>query len=124
MSFALRNANVEAQTADSGALDERRAPSTLLAFAQDPVRVASLGFTAGFVWWLTRSGGLLTSMLMGVPAWRHLDLLPVVARRRDDDDDLGLDSALDSLPADDAEDSALLDLFEAQAAPHQARSAL
>ena len=45
-----------------------------------------VGFTAGFVWWLTRSGGLLTSMLMGAPAWRHLDLLPVVARRGNDDD--------------------------------------
>jgi hypothetical protein len=54
---------------------------------QDPVRVASATLTAGFVWWLTRSGGLLTSILMGIPAWRHVDLLPVLATRRDDDDE-------------------------------------
>jgi hypothetical protein len=51
------------------------------------VRVASATLTAGFVWWLTRSGGLLTSILMGIPAWRHVDLLPVLAPARDDEDD-------------------------------------
>ena len=58
-----------------------------VAAVQDPVRVASATLTAGFVWWLTRSGGLLTSILMGIPAWRHVDLLPVLAPRRDEDDD-------------------------------------
>jgi hypothetical protein len=87
--------------------------------------MASVGFTAGFVWWLTRSGGLLTSMLMGVPAWRHLDLLPVVARRSDDDDDN--DDGPDSQPSSTTgglDDSALFDLFEAKAAPQQPRSSL
>ena len=48
---------------------------------------AAASFTAGFVWWLTRSGGMLTMMLMGIPAWRHVDLLPVLARDVDDRED-------------------------------------
>jgi hypothetical protein len=126
VTLALRNAAVEAEVADLGDSGDHRAPSTLMEILQDPVRVASVGFTAGFVWWLTRSGGLLTSMLMGVPAWRHLDLLPVLARRRDGDegdDDNAPDSKHPSNEADDLDDSALLDLFEAKPAPHQARSA-
>ncbi|WP_292443472.1 hypothetical protein [Methylibium sp.] len=81
-------------------------------------------FTAGFVWWLTRSGGLITTMLMGVPAWRHVDLLPVLARSNDeaeDDDDRGDDSDDDSggnfdtsSTPTDHEDSAVAELFEAE----------
>lgn len=29
----------------------------------------------------------MTMMLMGVPAWRHLDLLPILARRLPEDED-------------------------------------
>jgi hypothetical protein len=74
-----------------------------------PANAAAVGFTAGFIWWLTRSGGMLTMMLMGIPAWRHVDLLPVLARPADDDrgDDMdddkfivdperALDTALDA----------------------------
>lgn len=43
-----------------------------------PVHVASVTFTTGFMWYLTRSGVLITSIVMGVPAWRQVDLLPVV----------------------------------------------
>jgi hypothetical protein len=52
-----------------------------------PSRAVAATFTAGFIWWMTRSGGMLTMMLMGVPAWRHIDLLPVLARDLDDDDE-------------------------------------
>jgi hypothetical protein len=77
---------------DIGPVDGERpaegdASQPFIAAVQDPVRVASATLTAGFVWWLTRSGGLLTSILMGIPAWRHVDLLPVLTPRRDDDDD-------------------------------------
>jgi hypothetical protein len=64
--------------------------------------VASVSFSAGFIWWLTRGGGLLTSMLMGVPAWRHVDLLPVLARNFDDEEDEdGLDAPLPQRPKAD-----------------------
>jgi hypothetical protein len=86
--FGVRGGTVEAEHDDS----DTPAPSdgaakAFVAAVQDPVRVASATLTAGFVWWLTRSGGLLTSILMGIPAWRHVDLLPVLASRPDDDDE-------------------------------------
>ena len=57
----------------------------ILRVVTDPVKVSSVAFTAGFVWWLTRGGGLLATMLMGIPAWRHIDLAPVLARGFDED---------------------------------------
>ena len=51
-----------------------------------PVVLTGSAITAGFVWWLTRSGGVLTLILMGVPAWRHVDLLPIVARFDEEED--------------------------------------
>ncbi len=89
--FALRGSLIETDTSDgSSRTASRDSDDALLAALQDPVRVASATLTAGFVWWLTRSGGLLTSILMGIPAWRHVDLLPVLAPARDDEDDDGL----------------------------------
>ena len=45
----------------------------------DTVRYAGVALSAGVVWWVTRAGGLVASMLATAPAWRHLDLLPVLA---------------------------------------------
>jgi hypothetical protein len=101
---------------DTGAVDGERpaegdASQPFAAAVQDPVRVASATLTAGFVWWLTRSGGLLTSILMGIPAWRHVDLLPVLTpRREDDDDDESGDAAGDSVGAA-TEDSTIDEFF-------------
>jgi hypothetical protein len=67
------------------ALNDDSVARTALSVLQDPVRMASASLTAGFVWWLTRGGGLLTSILMGVPAWRHVDLLPILASGKDDE---------------------------------------
>jgi hypothetical protein len=87
-SAAHRSVPIEADTAgtarDAG---EHHTPATLGEIVRDPVRVSSVAFSAGFIWWLTRSGGLLMTMLMGIPAWRHIDLLPVLARPIDDEDD-------------------------------------
>lgn len=44
-------------------------------------RVASfsgIALSAGFVAWLLRSGSLLASFLVSLPAWRHFDPLPVL----------------------------------------------
>jgi hypothetical protein len=81
----------------------------------DPVRVASVTFTAGFIWWLTRSGGLLTTMLMGIPAWRHVDLLPVLAHPIDDepeDDEPDDPARRESEPADDDDAAEVSVLFD------------
>ena len=58
----------------------------LLIEVTQPAKLTGLSLTAGFVWWLTRGGGMLATVLMSVPAWRHMDLLPVMARGDDDDD--------------------------------------
>ena len=63
-----------------------RGEQLLLEITQ-PRRVAGVSLTAGFVWWLTRGGGMLATVLMSVPAWRHMDLLPVMARSDEDEDD-------------------------------------
>jgi Cadherin-like domain len=73
----------------------------------EPANVASVSMTAGFVWWLTRGGGMLATVLMGVPAWRHIDLLPVMARDLDDEDDED--------DEDKAEDSDLDGMFDRRA---------
>ena len=64
-----------------------QAETTLSLGEIDLADAAAVSFTAGFVWWLTRSGGMLTMMLMGIPAWRHVDLLPVLAEDLDDRDE-------------------------------------
>jgi trimeric autotransporter adhesin len=83
----LRGSSLEVDAGDESLALGINTQQTFTAAAQDPVRVASATLTAGFIWWLTRSGGLLTSILMGIPAWRHVDLLPVLAPRADDDDE-------------------------------------
>jgi hypothetical protein len=86
----------------------------------DPVRVTGITLTAGVLWSLTRSGGLLTTILMGVPAWRHVDLLPVLANQPEDDaTDADKDAELVRRGTDDAhldhlnnDDSGAAELFE------------
>ncbi|MEE8145959.1 MAG: hypothetical protein V3T24_00010, partial [Longimicrobiales bacterium] len=45
----------------------------------------STGLSVGYVIWLTRGGLLLTSLLSSMPAWRLIDPIPILARRRDDE---------------------------------------
>jgi Domain of unknown function (DUF4347)/Cadherin domain/Right handed beta helix region/Laminin G domain len=109
--FTLRGSSLDAASNDDGLGAVRGSTEeTVLAALQDPVRVASVTLTAGFVWWLTRSGGLLTSILMGIPAWRHVDLLPVLAPGRDDDEEEETDSQQDEAEPS-RRDSQIDDLF-------------
>ena len=98
--------------------------SALQAALSDPLSVTGLGVTAGFVWWLTRAGGLLTTVLMGVPAWRHVDLLPVLARGDDEDEDEedaeDADTTFKDSEIDEADDLAVADLFNHRAAATRA----
>jgi Domain of unknown function (DUF4347)/Cadherin domain/Right handed beta helix region/Periplasmic copper-binding protein (NosD) len=113
--FALRGSSIDTDAGDDTLRAAGRgADEAVLAAMSDPVRVASATLTAGFVWWLTRSGGLLTSILMGIPAWRHVDLLPVLAPAQDDEDDdedsQGADSRHDAAEPS-RRDSQIDDLF-------------
>jgi hypothetical protein len=115
--LAYGSAEVGAATAQASA-EASPAPSTLSDIVQDPVRIASVVFTAGLIWWLTRSGGLLTTMLLGVPAWRHVDLLPVPASPPEDeeDDEDSRPRGGSDAPSNAAGDSALAQSFERKAA--------
>jgi hypothetical protein len=42
------------------------------------VSVSGIALSAGFVAWILRSGSLLASFLVSMPAWRHFDPLPVL----------------------------------------------
>jgi hypothetical protein len=46
------------------------------------VRMASVGLSVGVVSWVLRAGGIASSLLAGVPAWRYLDPLPILERSR------------------------------------------
>ncbi|MEG0822384.1 MAG: cadherin domain-containing protein, partial [Burkholderiaceae bacterium] len=59
-----------------------------------------LVLVAGFVWWASGLG-LFATLLVGTPTLRHVDLLPILAGRRDEDDgddDNDDDDGYDSVP--------------------------
>ena len=45
---------------------------------KEPIFIASALISAGAVWWAARGLALATAMMMGAPAWRQIDMLPVV----------------------------------------------
>ena len=49
----------------------------------DGMQFASIALTIGAVGWAVRAGGLLTSLLVGMPVWREFDPLPVVAEDKE-----------------------------------------
>jgi hypothetical protein len=93
-------------------------------FFEDPVRLVGTAFAAGFVWWASRSGGLIAALAMGLPAWRHVDFLPVLAKDDDDEeDDDALDTPMNSIevsPATVASEESFARMIEADA-PRNAR---
>ena len=60
------------------------APVTRAARLLAAVRVAGLCLSAGVVTWVLRAGGLLSGLMASLPAWRHVDPLPILARGRRD----------------------------------------
>ncbi|MFK7966761.1 MAG: cadherin-like domain-containing protein, partial [Burkholderiaceae bacterium] len=58
----------------------REPADSFVEFVFDPIKIGSTLVSLGIVWWLTRAGGLITTILMGIPTWRHLDLLPIVSK--------------------------------------------
>jgi len=53
----------------------------------DSVKFGGLALSVGAVWWASRLGGLVGSMLASAPAWRHMDPLPVLGKGDDEDDE-------------------------------------
>ncbi|MEZ5728586.1 MAG: hypothetical protein R3E48_11580 [Burkholderiaceae bacterium] len=59
---------------------EREAESAFDQLLNDPIRMTAAIVSASAVWWAARAIGLFTSLLLGAPSWRSVDLLPVVMR--------------------------------------------
>jgi hypothetical protein len=49
-------------------------------------QITAVSLSVGAVWWALRAGGLFTSLLTSLPAWRSFDVLPVLSRDEDDDE--------------------------------------
>jgi hypothetical protein len=50
-------------------------------------QITAVSLSVGAVWWALRAGGLFTSLLTSLPAWRSFDVLPVLSRDDDEDDE-------------------------------------
>ena len=82
---------VEHVMGDSGG--NRISPSVQVEIIQDEqfrveilsqgAQITAVSLSVGAVWWALRAGGLFTSLLTSLPAWRSFDVLPVLSR--DDD---------------------------------------
>jgi hypothetical protein len=72
------------------------------------VELTGVALSVGAVWWASRAGGLVASLLMAAPAWRTFDPLPVLGPEDKDDRDWGGD--VDDEMARDEEGVA--DLFD------------
>jgi CSLREA domain-containing protein len=55
------------------------------------VELTGVALSVGAVWWASRAGGLVASLLMAAPAWRTFDPLPVLGPEDEDDRDWGGD---------------------------------
>jgi hypothetical protein len=70
-----RNGRLVLPGTDGG---EQEAAAEALQLSSDEVQAVGAMLTAGSVWWALRAGGLVTSLLGTLPAWRHVDLLAVL----------------------------------------------
>lgn len=70
----------------AGVLDEAPEP-TRLELALKSMQLASLALSVGVVTWILRAGGLISSLLASLPAWRHMDPLPILARDDEEDEE-------------------------------------
>ena len=73
-------------------------------------KLSGVALSVGAVWWATRAGGLLASLLATAPAWRSIDPLPIFGATKDDEDDPYSAHAQDDESARD--DSAVGELLE------------
>ena len=59
--------------------DEASGGSRPLLSFENGVKFSGALATAGFVAWALRSAGIMTTLLVSMPAWRHLDPIPVLS---------------------------------------------
>jgi len=67
-----------------------------LASVSTAIKTGGLSLSLGMIWWATRAGSLLTSLIITTPAWRTLDPLPILVSDDDDEAMAGTQSAADA----------------------------
>ena len=97
MDFMLRSDSLSATTSSSASL--RIAEGNLKEALQDKdgevdvrvvlqaIELTGVALSVGAVWWATRAGALVASLLVSVPAWRSFDPLMVLGPEDEDDRD-------------------------------------
>ena len=55
------------------------------------VELSGVALSVGVVWWATRAGGLVASLLMAAPAWRSFDPLPVLGPQDENESGWGVE---------------------------------
>uniref|UniRef100_UPI002FDF5167 Ig-like domain-containing protein n=2 Tax=Zoogloea TaxID=349 RepID=UPI002FDF5167 len=97
MDFMLRSDSLGATTSSSASL--RVAEGNLKDSLQDKdgevdvrvvlqaIELTGVALSVGAVWWATRAGALVASLLVSVPAWRSFDPLMVLGPEDEDDRD-------------------------------------
>jgi hypothetical protein len=78
-----RDWTIDSAFGDRSALQGKDETTILL----DTAEMGGIALSVGVVWWASRLTGVIGSLLTSLPAWRHLDPLPVIGR--DDENEEG-----------------------------------
>jgi VCBS repeat-containing protein len=94
-------------------LDEsEKAKEKELELSAEAITGVSITLTAGFVSWALRAGSLMASLLAAMPAWRHLDPMPILAaNEKDQKESLPIEHDLDNIQNEKTENK-VDELFE------------
>ncbi|BBB28359.1 DUF4347 domain-containing protein [Neptunomonas japonica] len=83
-----------------------------LELSAEAITGVSITLTAGFVSWALRAGSLMASLLAAMPAWRHLDPMPILAaNEKDQKEPLQTEQILDNIQ-DEKTENKVDELFE------------
>ena len=74
------------------------------------IELTGVALSVGAVWWATRAGALVASLLMSAPAWRNFD--PLMVLGPEDEDDRDWAGAMDDQAAQD--EMGIADVFDAK----------
>jgi hypothetical protein len=105
---AARIAAADATPIRPGPVNLPRAAEAPSAVKGDLVRAGATVVTGGALIWLVHSGVWATLLLLGVPLWRHVDLLPIVSQSP------GQQQACTDGAAESKEDSAVVRVIDAR----------
>jgi hypothetical protein len=75
----------------------------------ESVRMGGIALSVGVVWWASRVSGLIGSLLASMPAWRHLDPLPIVGKDEEKDEERWYEPEDSEADADELAISMVLD---------------